>query len=430
TGEIEPDRIPDLYNLQVGNLSAKFIIDYKDGKPLLQKYDDIKIVNPLMLPGSHTVTDKEGFKYKFQVVSYELLLENITIGNTITHDVEVPENPLNYNTWHLTEIKSPNGDVANFIYEPEVNMNLYRRNYDKFDNENGSNSFFSSASRSQSNQFQLKEIRFNYNKNGNYSSIVFEAIQERDDIEGKELNEIHVFRNLNSPPIKSFYLHHSYMVSPDNANINYYLKNQDPKSYKRLVLDSISVVGKNNTNKPPYVFTYNSEILPNRFSNSQDFWGYYNGAGNGHFLDFNNNNRTIDTTLAQAGMLEKITYPTGGSVNFYYEHNKGKKGIEFDGIRFPKVNPGKYNSTAIAAFDTLYYPNERLYKTEIFSVGHLIEPIQISMFSLPEWNDLNQSEVCITPANNDCRFSVYLVPIVNGEPEFNQKINIYSNTLP
>src|SRR5690606_3167371 len=86
TGEIEPDRIPDQYNLQVGNLSAKFIIDYKDGKPLLQKYDDIKIVNSLMLSGSYTVTDKEGFKYKFQVVSYELLLENITIGNTITHD--------------------------------------------------------------------------------------------------------------------------------------------------------------------------------------------------------------------------------------------------------------------------------------------------------------------------------------------------------
>lgn len=57
--------------------------------------------------------------------------------------------------------------------------------------------------------------------------------------------------------------------------------------------------------------------LPNRFSNSQDLWGYHNGANNGEFLTFFNSgtkiiDRKVNAINAKIGLLKKLTYPTGG----------------------------------------------------------------------------------------------------------------------
>ena len=37
------DRIPDKFMIQAGGISANFIFDYTNKKPLLQKYDDLKV---------------------------------------------------------------------------------------------------------------------------------------------------------------------------------------------------------------------------------------------------------------------------------------------------------------------------------------------------------------------------------------------------
>ncbi len=95
-----------------------------------------------------------------------------------------------------------------------------------------------------------------------------------------------------------------------------------------------------------YVFTYN----PRRFDDSsermkQDWWGYYNGRGGYPYqitsltpalkLKFYNNDfmpgsyeaigysdRNPDAEAMQAGILTKITYPTGGSSEFTYEPHR------------------------------------------------------------------------------------------------------------
>ncbi|MBC9930503.1 RHS repeat domain-containing protein [Chitinophaga qingshengii] len=98
-----------------------------------------------------------------------------------------------------------------------------------------------------------------------------------------------------------------------------------------------------NQRKPAYVFAYNPN-LPERLSFSQDHWGYYNAklnvtlvpkledfeksaflgsrSGVPPFNALRSGDRSPDSVAALAGLLNQITYPTGGTINFEYESNR------------------------------------------------------------------------------------------------------------
>jgi len=96
----------------------------------------------------------------------------------------------------------------------------------------------------------------------------------------------------------------------------------------RLKLLLVQEIGKK-----PYNFSYNSTPLPVKNSTAVDFWGFYNGqtanlslAPNpstlGHpEMGSNGNNKSAYIDYTRAYTLEKIIYPTGGSVNYEYELN-------------------------------------------------------------------------------------------------------------
>ncbi|NJO90119.1 MAG: hypothetical protein HC831_15105, partial [Chloroflexia bacterium] len=97
---------------------------------------------------------------------------------------------------------------------------------------------------------------------------------------------------------------------------------------KRLKLISITEIGMDGTEIPPYEFTYNSQALPSRISNAQDYWGYCNGRLDnwtgvpGCWVSGNWLRGAVkdpDPSFVEAGMLVKITYPTGGHTLFDYE---------------------------------------------------------------------------------------------------------------
>jgi YD repeat-containing protein len=109
---------------------------------------------------------------------------------------------------------------------------------------------------------------------------------------------------------------------------------QDKYNYRRLKLKGVRECSGSGC-KPYYTLSYDeNHTLPSKYSNSQDFWGYYNGAGGNisripfgtyyeqttnklHYLG--DSDRQPNGLFATTGTLKKIVYPTGGSTEFEFE---------------------------------------------------------------------------------------------------------------
>lgn len=110
---------------------------------------------------------------------------------------------------------------------------------------------------------------------------------------------------------------------------------------KRLQLDAVSFY-ESGSSIAKYDLEYNTDTsLPHKNSHEIDYWGYYNAAGpspnnskipemtfqfyDGNavqdFLSIPGANRKPNEEATKARILEKITYPSGGSTSFEYELN-------------------------------------------------------------------------------------------------------------
>ena len=468
---IEYDKLPDIFSLQLGSLSSKFIFNYDNSefKPLLQKYDDIIIetIGDFLFQSSFSgfkVTDKEGYKYTFfsdtslsGFIDSELVVSKFVFKPNGSYDQTDPDGttPTN-NTWRLTEIESPNGDRASFHYHQETSR-IYRRSYDKqyIINENLplvsgvlNGQYLNYSDLALTTQHQLSEIRYNYDTKGDYAKIEFIAGELREDLknimasEAKELSAINIYEqsyiNTVGTPVftlkKSFNLHHTYMQSPSSGNYIEELATMDFGAAKRLVLDSVTEIGKDGIEKPPFVFSYNEQPLPNRHSNAQDYWGYYNAKNNGRFLKLLNSNRTVDTLKSEAGMLKKITYPTGGSTRFTYEHNRGYLGDEHNNIHLPRINPSYSNPMTVSTIDSSNYEiggiyGGGVYKSDVYPVNTR-SSYNLSYF-LPFWGGVNQVNACSSTPTSDCAFRVKLVRLDgNNNPILGGEILLWADSTP
>ena len=180
---------------------------------------------------------------------------------------------------------------------------------------------------------RLKEISF---VNGR---IEMEANQERCDLPGdNKLNGVRIYRKNETAPFRQFILSHSYfgpsgVANPDCSN--------SPEEALRLKLDEIrEVSGDQTIAKGSYKFDYDPTHLPDRLSNAQDHWGYYNGKNNNPHLvetyyyqvgaetrEISGADRFSNEDFAKAGLLTKVTYPTGGVTSFEYEGNTTSSAI-------------------------------------------------------------------------------------------------------
>jgi len=156
---------------------------------------------------------------------------------------------------------------------------------------------------------------------------------------GKLLTRIEV-RNKSGKFIKGVVFEHSYYTSSNCT---------DPQCY-RLRLDAVKFTDKNNNALPGYRFEYNRTPLPRRYSLNNDFAGLYNGnhgltfkeyipkqyfkanQGKYTYLPFplltegyqfaaGTSSLAPNISYAKAGMLERMTLPTGGYSVFNYELN-------------------------------------------------------------------------------------------------------------
>jgi hypothetical protein len=171
--------------------------------------------------------------------------------------------------------------------------------------------------------------------------VVFVKDTARLDEGTKPLKEIRIYNNRNVL-LKKFVLEYFYTTSPTGVYCN--------EPVKRLFLSSVNEINYglkgDSTIGRPYQFAYNSTVLPCIYSLAQDLWGYYNGKTSNTTLVPTyswysslsipaQGDRSIDTTLTQAGILKEITYPTGGIAKFEYENHD--IGVKVGGLRVRRI---------------------------------------------------------------------------------------------
>jgi hypothetical protein len=343
------DGAPDLYSYTFGSYSGKFLniagktpaITMLPKKPLLiEEYRTT--ANPVPAMPYFRVTAEDGTKYSFEAMETSSIRTSYTL-NTASY------------TWHLTSILSADGtDQISFVYEDTYYEELpalaesftYMNKACNFGTavRTGSapDTYFTSSSRISGKQ--LKTIVFSE------GSVDFDISYDRLDKFGDPTT-------VKNPKINHIFLKNKLgdILKTISFNYSYYNSAATGSYMKRLRLDQLDICPQpeqcgdpNFTNS--YKFTYNTTPLPALNSFAQDHWGYYNGKTTNTTLlptypinltpvycytlnpyctcstttgnSFNGANRKCDPNYVQAGVLEKIEYPTGGNVQFNYEGNQ------------------------------------------------------------------------------------------------------------
>lgn len=169
---------------------------------------------------------------------------------------------------------------------------------------------------------------------------------ERLDLDSSFLKKIEIFNNEDPNPIQQFSFHHSYFGydqnystqnislaagdfgSTINANDGIY-----PHINLRLKLDSIVA---NNIETYKFKYHLGNNLIPNKTSMSQDYWGFYNGVtnqdvfipelsslqeGQAYVPQQKTANRLPNENLAKLFSIKSVEYPTRGTTEYDYELN-------------------------------------------------------------------------------------------------------------
>lgn len=167
----------------------------------------------------------------------------------------------------------------------------------------------------------------------------------------QQLTDIKVYNNITSVPVKTVTLTQSAFT----GNTDYYK------------LDEVKFKDAGATKSYSYTFDYNG--VPNAKRSGVDFWGYYNDTadpttttGWGYVPDFSLFNsawpaigtadRRPDETGMKKGILNKVTYPTGGHSIFTYEAHRYGTGQIAGGLRIKSIE--NFSETGVSTGQKWY----------------------------------------------------------------------------
>lgn len=350
---------PNMYQLSIPGGSAQFYLDPLTKLPVQcgkknTQYAIQKATNTTGYQSEWTVKDDGGNSYFFS-----------RTDNEFAYNTSVSQyyNGLMSN---LTDIVSPNGESISFTYtDGKYQVPTYSQEV-SFNSQTG---VLSPGSPSFTIEYQMKYLTKIETETERVEFELSNSSAERSDLIGlsvtgghgaKRLNAIHIWDKINNRKIRSILFSYAYFpcdlayAGPTGSSSDYLTK--------RLKLTSVQFIGYENsgtavTSYPPYTFNYDETYsLPRKDAYARDHWGFFNGqSANTGFLpnikadilsgvlpiqDFAGErmpdqalehlkswglaNKGMKTEFAKAGILSKITYPTGGYTIFEYEANKFK----------------------------------------------------------------------------------------------------------
>lgn len=332
------DGCPDLYSYNLpGSESGKFVNILGHGIRLLPKKDIlIEEIGPnsdYPQINNYKITTENGIKYYFETLERTVSRSATTVSTSGF-------------TWYLTKIvSSDEGETILLTYDnsyfdiltsPGESVTYIQNSCLANNPSPPSNSFQVFNNSVTIHAKQLKKIEFS---NG---TIEFELSYNREDLATGGTSST-------NPQIDHVLIKNKSGVETEKVHFQYSYYNPSGNfDYKRLKLDELTFEGCitcGSIQPRSYKFEYNSIPLPEKFSKSIDHWGYYNHANNQTIIPSYPNasnlsdhcpdnstsstgisylgaNRNVNINYNQAGILNKITYPTGGYSYFNYEANE------------------------------------------------------------------------------------------------------------
>ena len=287
------DTQPDLFYLEMPGRSIKFFFD-QDQHIYTIPHQRVKIVYTGRANG-FVITDEQDNQYEYT--------EQETSFTDVTNEPSV-ETP----SFYLKRIVTSKLDTITYTYDSKNYSFTNQPSETRYGKTTGWYSCAPPNNRVLSSTTSIYGKRLVGITSTSGERIAFNYTLSRLDLTGTEaLTNVTVYNNATNDILSSFDLTYDYY--PNNTHL-------------RLV--NVKQAGLS-----PYKFEYNSIALPERTSKAQDHWGYYNGASNTTLLPVDDTkgfyfggNREPNPSFMQAGILNKITYPTGGYSKFTYEANE------------------------------------------------------------------------------------------------------------
>lgn len=333
-GKGQFDTEPDIFFFNFDNYSGKFFFNQQTGK-----FHTISKSNLVIT--YHNNSGSTSFKIKADNGNtYYFAQEEYTNART-TCNVGGPDNPsYSVSSWYLTKVENNNNtDLIEYEYNNSA--------YSSFKTANSSTSYWE-TSRSGSawttnpapqDQTCNTEIAITSKKLSKIKFregyIQFTTNTSRCDLIGeKALDKMELF-NYDGELKKRVVFQYGYFGGSDQPAV---CNDEVQAALLRLKLKSVreeAVTGGVTIQQEPYVFAYENEgdVFPSRTSFAQDYWGYYNGityntslipdvVRNSTVVLPSGNNRKPDPAYTKYGALKKITYPTNGTTEFFFENNQ------------------------------------------------------------------------------------------------------------
>lgn len=281
---------------------------------------------------SINMTSNSGLLYEFSDIEHVRNKKTITIS--IGNYSPLIDINMTHISYPISKISSQRtGQEVNFHYE-NVKLVEFENYVDRIVKRGKLNAY--SEVEHENSLWLKKIIKIDFDE----GTIYFHYDHDRLDISGETaLTEIEI-KDTNGQIIKRVLFNYDYFTTPGSTSYE----------GKRLKLDKIYFENKERENLPGYNFTYNTTPLPEIFTATADFSGYFNGenllqnptdfptqyfyldpnksilpfqiAGDANYYKIQGTySLEANETYAKAGVLNQIEYPTGGKSVFDYELN-------------------------------------------------------------------------------------------------------------
>ncbi|MBK6267397.1 RHS repeat protein [Marivirga sp. S37H4] len=308
----------DLYHFSMPGRSGKFIFDHDRNIKKLS-IDDMEVVQQPFQDGIPSISsdyeweimDDKGVKYYYHKPE---VTEAYSVCGSGSSSIDVGDVKTYQSSWYLTKIIAFS-DTIHFQYENE--LITYEQTLSESARVKGrllisglghTGPSITNSHCKNNSTTQAKRLSGITTSSGD--SIAFISNTARQDLSGAyQLDRMEVYK------YNHFILAHQFYYGHFSNN--------------KLKLTKVIQVDENQEELNPYSFDYFEGSLPALNSKSQDYWGYYNGAGNvsllGQYKDEvynvnkNNTNREPVLEFCRRGTLRRINYPTGGHSEFDYE---------------------------------------------------------------------------------------------------------------